>query len=207
MVLVGVLLLSGPILVAIEVVGYTRGGYNSAFWRSPLDEKLDHVSGHRWEWWWISVWGLIGLFSLSGGVLGLAYLLADAGAPTLAYVASGGFFVAVVAWVFGLIVQAASVSQAASQRAETGTTPPWLQPLWDAGFLAELVWIVGSNVAYALIGLAILETDLVADWAGWATLVAGAITSVAVLMARDGFPQLGYLLPAIAGIALLIEST
>ena len=46
--LVGILLLSGVILLAVEAVGYVRGGYNSAFWKLPLDEKLDHVADHLW---------------------------------------------------------------------------------------------------------------------------------------------------------------
>ena len=54
MVLVAALLLSGLVLVAVESVGYVRGGYDSAFWRLPLDAKLDQVAEHRWEWWWVS---------------------------------------------------------------------------------------------------------------------------------------------------------
>lgn len=205
MVLVAILLLSGLILVAVESVGYMRGGYNSAFWRLPLDEKLDHVAEHRWEWWWISVWGLVGLFFLSGGIFGVGYLLADAGEPVLAYVSIGGYTVAAVAWVLGLVVQAASVAEAAKQRADMGATPSWLHPFWNGAFLAELFWIVGSNLAYALLGLAILQSGVVADWAGWAVLVIGVLISVAVLLGREGFPQLGYLPPAVIGIALLIE--
>jgi hypothetical protein len=203
---VGVLLLAGLVLVAVEAVGYTRGGYSSAFWRLPLDDKLDHVAEHRWEWWWISVWGLVGLFLMSGGVFGLGYLLADAGEPLLASVSLGGFVVAVLAWVWGLLVQASAVSEAAKQRADTGTTPPWLHPLWNGAFIAELSWITGANLAYALIGVTILQTGLVADWAGWVALVAGGLIAVGVLITREGFPQLGYLLPAAIGIALLIES-
>lgn len=206
MTLVGVLLLSGLALVAVEAVGYARGGYDSAFWKLPLDEKLDHVAEHRWEWWWISLWGLVGLFLLTGGIFGFARLLADSGEPLLAYVAVGGYTVAALAWVHGLIVQASAVSEAAKQRTDTGTTPSWLHPFWSGAFVAELVWISGANLAYALIGLAILQTDVVADWAGWVALVGGVFIAVAVLIAREGFPQLGYLPPAAIGIALLIES-
>ncbi|MGB7861345.1 MAG: hypothetical protein WBM90_12675 [Acidimicrobiia bacterium] len=204
MILVGVLLLSGLALMAVEAVGYVRGGYNSAFWKLPLDEKLDHVAENRWEWWWVSVWGLVGLFFMTGGVFGVGYLLANAGEPVLAYVAMGWYTVAALAWIYGLIVQAASVSEAAQQRAHTGTTPSWLHPFWNGAFVAELVWITGANLAYGLIGVAILQTGLVADWAGWVAL-GGVLIAVVVLIAREGFPQLGYLLPAAIGIALLIE--
>lgn len=205
-VLVGVLLLSGFALIAVESVGYVRGGYNSAFWRLPLDQKLDHVADHRWEWWWITLWPLVGLFTVSGGVFGLTYLLADGGEPVLAYVALGGFVISVLSWVFGVSIQAAAVSEASKQRTEAGVTPEWIHPFWNAAFLLEVVWIVGSNIAYSLVGVAILQTGVVADWAGWVALIAGAVTAVVVLFVRDGFPQLGILVPAVIGVALLIEA-
>ena len=204
MVLLAILLLSGLALVAVESVGYVRGGYNSAFWKLPLDAKLDHVAEYPWEWWWISVWGLVGMFLLSGGVFGLVHELAEAGEPVLAFVAVGGYAVAAVAWIAGLIIQAASVSQAARQRAEAGTTPSWLHPFWQAGYFAELAWIAGANIAYALIGVAILQTGLVAAWAGWVTLVGGIVIAMGVLVTREGFPQLGYLPPAVIGVAMLM---
>lgn len=206
MVLVGILLLSGFALIGVESVGYVRGGYSGAFWRLPLDEKLDHVDQNRWAWWWISIWPLLGLFTLSGGVFGFVYLLADAGEPVLAYVALGGYVLSVLAWMFGLMVQSAAVSEAAKQRADTGATPEWLHPFWNAAFLAEGCWIVGSNLAYSLLGLAILQTDVVAAWAGWVALVGGVVIAVTVMILRDGFPQLGILLPAVIGVALLVAA-
>jgi len=206
MVLIGVLLLAALALLLVEAVGYTRGGYNSAFWRLPLDEKLDHVATHRREWWWISIWGLVGLFLLTGGMFGLAYLVAEAGEPVLAYVGLGGYTVAVLAWILGVIFQAAAVSEAAKQRAETGATPTWLHPLWNGAFLAELTWVVGANFAYSVIGVALLQSGLVADWAGWVSLIGGLVIAVGVLIARDGFPQLGHLIPAAIGVALLITA-
>lgn len=206
MVLIAILLLSGIGLMAVESVGYIRGGYDSAFWRLPLDDKLDHVADHRWEWWWVSVWGLVGLFLLSGGVSGLWHLLVEAGEPVLASVAFGGYIVAAVTWVIGLIIQAASVSEGAKQRTDTGTTPSWLHPFWNGAFFAELSWIAGANAAYALMGLAVLRTGLVPNWAGWITVVGGVIIAIGVLVSREGFPQLGYLPPAVIGIALLIEN-
>ncbi len=111
-------------VIAVEAVGYKRGGYNSEFWRLPLDDKLDRVAVHRWEWWWVSVWELVGLFLMTGGIAGLTYLLTEEGEPVLASVAFGGYLVALFAWVFGLIAQAGAVSQAASQRTETGESFP-----------------------------------------------------------------------------------
>ncbi len=203
---VGVLLTSGLVLIAVEAVGSVRERYDSAFWRLPLDEKLDHVAAHPRGWWWISLWGLAGFWLLTGGVFGLTNLLAEAGDPVLSYVALGGFVLAALTGAVGLITQATAAAEAAKQRAEGGATPAWLQPLWNGAFLAELSWIVGANLAYALFGALILQTGLVAGWAGWVAVIGGSVTAVGVLIARDGLPQLGYFPPAAIGIALLIES-
>jgi hypothetical protein len=207
MVLLGLLLVSGLLLIGVEAPGYVRDRYNSAFWRLPLDDKLDHVFGNRFWWWWISIWSLVGLFLMTGGVSGLAFLLADAGEPALAFAAYGGYLVALLAWVFGLIVQAAAVSVAAAQRAETGETPAWIHPLWNAAYVTEIVWIVGANIAYVLFGLAVVSTGLVAAWAGWAAIIGGALIPVVVVVMRDGFPQLALFAPAIIGVALILEIT
>jgi hypothetical protein len=206
MVLVGVLLIGGVGVVAVEAVGYRRGGYNSAFWQLPLDDKLDQVALHRREWWWVGVWELAGLFLVTGGVAGLAALLGSDDEPVLASVALGGYLVALFAWVFGLMVQTAAGSQAAVQRAETGATPAWVHPLWEAAYLGELAWIIGSNLAYAVLGIAIIQSGLVGAWAGWVALGLGVLISVAVAATRFGFPQLGLIVPFVLGVALIIEA-
>ena len=43
MAFVGILLMSGIGMIAVEAVGYQRGGYNSAFWKLPLDDKLENI--------------------------------------------------------------------------------------------------------------------------------------------------------------------
>lgn len=206
MVLVGVLLMAGIGVIAVEAVGYNRGGYNSAFWQLPLDDKLDRIVDHRWEWWWIAIWELVGLFLMTGGLAGLTALLVAEDEAVLASVAFGGYLVALFAWVSGLMGQTAAGTQAAAQRAESGATPSWIHPIWEAAYFAEGAWIVGSNLAYALIGVAILQSGIVAAWAGWATLGVGLMIPVAFLATRFGFPQLGVIVPFILGVALLIEA-
>lgn len=206
MLLVGILLVAGLGLIVVEAVGYSRGGYDGKFWKLPLDDQLDHVVVHKWEWWWVSIWELVGLFLMTGGLAGLTYLLADADEPVLAFVAFGGYLVALFTWVLALITQAAAMSRAAIQRTETGETPNWIHPFRDAGYLAEGAWILGTNIAYAVIGVAILQSGLVATWSGWAAISLGVLIPVVVLVTRVGFPQLGLLVPFIVGISVIIES-
>lgn len=207
MVLVGILLVSGLALVVVESVGNIRGGYGSKFWQLPLDEKLDHVAQNRWAWWWLSIWELVGLFTMTGGVVGFVQIVTEEGEGVLAHVALGGYLVALIAWLFGLTIQSAAVSRASAQRADTGETPAWLQPLWDAAYLSEGVWIVGSNLAYAVLGAAVVRSEVVGTWAGWAAIGLGILIPVVVLSIRDGFPQLGYLSPTLLGIAVLIAAS
>jgi hypothetical protein len=202
--------LAGFMLVTGLVIAGTGGGLGSArgyggtFWRLSLDGKLDFIHGHRRDWWWIALAELAGVFAVTAGMAGSTYLLADAGAPVLAYASLGGYLLAMSAWVFGLIAQTAGAARAATEKAESGHTPPWIQGLWDACYLAEWVWVIGANLAYVVVGWAILQSGLVGAWAGWAAIVLGVGIPVAIALVRDLFPQLGLLVPFILGIALLI---
>lgn len=203
--LVGWLLVAGLVVAGLGGgIGSARG-FNGAFWKLPLDDKLDHVSGHRRDWWGIALAELVAVFVTTPGVVGLAYLLSDAGEPVLAFVALGGYLVAMSAWVFGLIAQTTGVLRAASQRAESARTPDWIRGVWDAVYLAEGVWVIGANLAFAVAGVAVLQSGLAAAWAGSVAVALGVGIPLAVAVLRDGFPQLSFFVPFVLGIALLIE--
>lgn len=206
MLLTGLLLVSGLAIVAVEAFGYVPGGYNAAFWKLPLDDKLEHVARNTRAWWWISLWELAGLILLTGGVFGLATLVAQAGESVVANVALGIYLASAVLWLVGSLIQASAVPQAAQQRLDAGETPPWIHPLWSAGWVSEVAWIMGSNAAYAIMGFALLQTDLLASWAGWTALVGGAVIAGAVGITRTGFPQLAVLVPAVLGVAALLAA-
>jgi hypothetical protein len=205
MTLVGVLLVSGLGLVLVESVGYLRGGFNSEFWSLPLEGKLDGVAAQQWAWWWVSGWSLLGLVTIGAGTAGLAGLLAENGEVVLGAVALGAYLVGLIAWVLGQITQAAVVSRAAVRRSDSGETPDWIQPLWDAAYLAEGVWVITANLAYAVFGVAIASSGLTTAWVGWAAMGLGLSIVTLVVVLRDGFPQLALLVPAFVGIALLVS--
>ena len=206
MLLIGILLMASIGLIAIESIGYRRGGFDGEFWKKSLDEKLDHVATHTLDWWLVSITELVGIFLMTGGLAGLTYLLATEGEGALAFASFGGYLVALMAWVSALIAQTTTFSGAATNRAETGETPAWIHPFWAAGYLAEGVWIVGANLAYAAMGVAILQSGLLPAWSGWAALALGLLIPTVVLLTKAGFPQLGSLVPFIVGIAAIIES-
>lgn len=206
MLLIGILLVAPLALLVVESWGYNKGGFNNAFWQLPLDEKLDHVVNHDREWWWVSSWGLVGMFALTGGVLALSNRLADDGEGALAFAGAGIFLVGMVSWVFGLAIQGAGVSHAAKQRKESGATPAWLHPLWHAAYVSESAWIVGSNLAYAVLGAGILSTGTLHAWSAWTAIVLGILIPIAIAVTKAGFPQLADLAPFALGIAAIIEA-
>jgi hypothetical protein len=203
--LVGWLLVAGLVIAgAGGGIGSARG-FNAAFWKLPPDGKLDFVHGHRRDWWGIALAELVAVIVTTAGMVGLTYLLADAGEPVLASVALGGYLVTTSAWVFGLVAQTSGVPRAASQRADSGRSPDWIDGVWGAVYLAEGTWVIGANLAYIVAGVAVLQTGLVAAWAGWAAVALGAGIPLAVTAVRDFFPQLSLLVPFVFGIALLIS--
>jgi hypothetical protein len=192
--------------VAGGAVGYRGGGYTGEFWAKPLDEKLDHLHIHRFHWWVLSFAQLLGLVVLTAGVTGLTAVLADSGEQVTAFVAGGMFLVALIAWTTALIAQTTTLPVAATQRAETGHTPAWIQAFWSFGYLAEGTWVILANLAYAVFGAAMLASGVVASWAGWVGIGVGVGIPVSVVAARYGFPELTQVVPLIWGVALIIGS-
>ena len=203
---VGALLVAGLVVALVEVFPYRWGGYTGAFWALPLEDKVDHVGANLRWWWWISVTTVATTALVSAGVFGLAGLLADEGEAPLALAGVGAFVVGLAAWVPASILQSAALPRAAADRTTSGELPPWLAPLWEAGWIAELTWIVMANVAYVALGAAILSSSLLAHWVAWVAIVGGAALAGGVLVLRKGFPQLTLLVPFVVGIAVLITA-
>jgi hypothetical protein len=205
MVLVGWLLVGAFVVSSIgSGTAYRTGGYTGQFWALPLDDKLDHLHTHRRQWWLLSIGQLVGLIVMTAGVAGFTFLLADAGEGALAWVGFGTYLVALIAWAIGLIAQTATLPTAATQRAETGATPSWIHAFWASGYLAEATWVIVANIAYAVLGLAILQSGLLADWAGWVAIGLGIGIPILVVATRYGFPEMTQIVPLIVGIALIL---
>jgi hypothetical protein len=197
--------LAGGMLVApvafsvVEVVGYRQGRFGRTFWESPLDVKLDHVGQHSHAWRLMTLPWFPILAVTTAGLAGLSFLLADVAAWT----AFGLFILAAEAWLIVMSLQNGTTMVAAQRRAQTGDTPDWAVAVWQAGFVLEQVWIVLANLAAVGYGMAVLRTDMLPGWSGWAAIVVGLAIPILVLVTRDGFP--GLALPAYLtlGVALL----
>jgi hypothetical protein len=151
--------------------------------------------------------GWIGVMSaVVAGMTALALLLADAGEPALAGVGLGLFLVAALCWCIGVLFQGAPAAVAAQARRDGGETPGWLAPLFAAIGWMEVTYVVGTAVAYVVLGAAMVESEFPAAWTGWASVAIAILTIAGVLVARSWvtFPELPLVVPVVVGVALFL---
>jgi hypothetical protein len=198
--LAGAMLIAPVGFSAVEMVGYRRGRFGRVFWELPLDAKLDHVGRHNGAWWLMTLPWFPILAVTTAGLAALAFLLADA----IGWAAFGAFTLAVAAWLIVVSFQLGTAPVAAQHRAQTGATPDWAEAAWQVGYVLERVWIVLANLAAVGYGVAVLRTELLPGWLGWAAIVVGLGVSTVVLLTWDGFPELALPVYLTLGVALLV---
>lgn len=203
-VVVGIVLLLIVPLLFVEALAAKRGGYNAAFWKLPLDEKLDHIAREPGHFTRIGVVWLPNLALAAAGMTAFTYQLASVGAGTLAYLALGAFLFGVMAWLVGALLQTSAVRKAAEVRNDTGETPDWLDAFWNVGWWAEIAYVTVANLAFIGWGIAILDTGFPADWMGWTAIALGGIALALIVSTKEGFPHLGITVPVVLGVALVI---
>ena len=192
-----------PLLI-VEIPAYRAGGYDGAFWKKPLDDKLDHIAGHTEQWTRLGgVWLPILTLAVAG-LAAFSYQLAQAGAGTLAFLALGAYVVGALGWLIGVLLQTTVVKAAAGVRSTAGATPDWLEGFWNAGWWAEFLFVMAANLAAVVWGLAMLDSGYPADWMGWTAIVIGALAVLMVGYTREAFPHLGVIVPVVLGVALVL---
>lgn len=201
-----ILLLLVPLLVADGVIE-KRGRYNSAFWTSDLDGKLDHIPGYARHWVWVGIGMILQLAAATAGLSAFSVLLGQAGEGALAAIALGFFLLGAFGFVAAIFLQFGPAVLAARVRRDTGATPEWLEPMWTAARWAETAYIILASLAYVVWGLGMVSSGFPSAWAGWASIAIGGSSAVGVMIApaRLGFPQLPLLVPIVGGVALVIS--
>lgn len=196
----GLTLLALVPLLVVDGIVEARGGMGGEFWRRPIDGKLDHIVGHRREWWVMGAMWIGILAAAMGGTTALVAAVGDG----WAWVGLGALAISAACWLIGVVLQTAGGAVAATQRAEQGVTPDWVHPLWSAAWMCELSWVVVANLAYVAIGVGVLREGAPGAWAGWAAILGGGLFVAAVAATRRAFPQLALLVPIALGVAALL---
>lgn len=203
--IVGITLLLIVPALFVEAPAAKRGGYNGAFWKLELDDKLDHIAKQPEYFTRIGVIWLPSLVLVAAGMTAFSYQLASSGEGTLAYMALGAFLLGAVSWLIGSLLQTSAVRRAAVVRDATGETPDWLQAFWDIAWWAEVTYVTAANAAFVLWGVAMLAAGFPAEWMGWAAIGLGGLALAMIAFAREAFPHLGVIVPIVLGIALVLH--
>lgn len=141
------------------------------------------------------------------GMVLLARLLARAGDEQLALLA---FILILITTVTGVLHGAFHVgltTWAAEEAGRTGSIPEIYQPLraWADG--AFRLGYAGSFVAMVLIGWGSLRTGLLASGLCWVVIGWSVLWLAAFLLRLGGAPAIPFIMPAVIGLALVLESS
>lgn len=196
----GALLIAPVGLGFVEAVGYRRGQFLRAFWELPLDAKLDHIARNEAAWWLMYVPWLAVVAVTAGGLGGLAFVLSDA----VGWIGFGGYLLAAMAWLVAIAQQSAGLAEAARQRSATKETPAWAIATSSVSQVLEVFWVAAANLAAVAFGVAILRTDVLPGWVGWAVIVIGVAIPLLALAFRDAFPHLALPAYLTMGVALIL---
>lgn len=141
------------------------------------------------------------------GMVLLARLLARAGDEQLALLA---FILILITTVTGVLHGAFHVgltTWAAEEAGRTGSVPEIYQPLraWADG--AFRLGYAGSFVVMVLIGWGSLRTGLLASGLCWVVIGWSVLWLAAFLLRLGGAPAIPFIMPAVIGLALVLESS
>lgn len=171
-------------LLILCFVVFTFGGVlfmGRAFLKWPIAETSSHLLWER---------GFV-ICGVLATVLGLALLedmLRAAGEPVLSRLG-------MMTYLFGAVIVVAAETAYLSKR-------DWIYP-------QIVLYVVLAFLAQAAFGASLLQTGLVAGWAGWAAILwnLGWLLVMLIVRPRDiYFPVLHHVAPLIIGIALLVQS-
>lgn len=181
----GQMLLSAREIAAVLLIAcgaiFVVGGIlftGRAIWKWPIGQTPGYL---RWERGFVVVALLVNLL----GLVLLEDMLRAAGEPILSRLALAVYMVSVA------VVLVAEMTYLHNRE--------WIYP-------QIVLHVVLAFLAQAVFGVALLQTGLVAAWAGWGTLIwnLGWLIVLAIASPRNMyFPALHHFAPLIIGIALL----
>ena len=197
----GVVLIAGLVVFMVGAVRW-RLAYERPFAEAA---SLIHADHRRRVW--IHTWMLVAMFLTTGGVAASA-VRPELG--SLAAMASATYALGAASAVAFLTFRLAVMPWAAEQTVASGSPPP--------GFLAMSSWagqlyvvhMAASYVAFALLGLAVLQSDALPPWIGWLGVAWGSVFLAGFVATRFAGPFnppfWAHTYTAVLGVLLLVQS-
>jgi hypothetical protein len=181
-VLVGGVLVAG---LGIFLVGAARWRLD---YQRPLQESLPVIHRDRRRWAWIHVWMVAGVLVTLAGLAGLPVIVDEPTATVLTAMAAAVYVSGGVCWIASLAFRLTVVPWAAEHTATTGDVPDGFA-VYDrwAGAL-YCVHMLTAYVASAVLGIAVLVSDVLPTWLGWTGVAWGLIFAAGLVATRFAGP-------------------
>ncbi len=199
--LVGAALVAGLVLFMVGAVRWRLS------YEKPPAESLPFIHRDRARRRWIHVWMLAAMLVTPAAVAGFGTLPATGSGRAFAAMAATGYAIGAAGWVMSLTFRLTVVPWAAERTVSTGSVPD-VFPAFDAwaGSLYVLHMAV-SYASFALLGAAVLGSDVAPAWIGWLGIGWGIVFLAGFAATRFSGPFnppfWAHLYPATLGVVLL----
>jgi hypothetical protein len=138
---------------------------------------LEEIAANRPAHMWTSGTFLPAVFITLAGLALFTVALREAGDRVLSVLGLLAFAFGSVFWTLHVAFRLTVMPWAAEEFSRTAASPAWFQPWVEFSGLLFGIYSVLANLALVAYGGAILETGLVARWAGWTCVVVGLLAA------------------------------
>ncbi len=199
--LVGGVLVAGLVIFMVGAVAWRLE------YQRPLADSLPVIHRDSRRRAWIHTWMIVAMVVTPAGLAGLAVVLEGSTARVLAAMATAVYLSGGVCWIASLAFRLSVVPWAAEQTVALGRLPDGFAAydLW-AGVL-YVVHMLTAYVASAVVGTAVLASNGLPAWLGWAGVVWGLAFAGGLVATRFAGPFnppfMAHLYTGTVGVVLL----
>ena len=201
--LVGGVLVAGLLVFLVGAVGWRLD------YQRPLEESLPIVHRDRRRRTWIHLWMTAAMPVTFAGLAGLAVILDDTVARVLATMAATAYVAGGLCWMVSLAFRLTVVPWAAERTVSVGDVPDSFTAYDAWAGALYCVHMVTAYVASAVVGIAVLASDDLPTWLGWAGVVWGLAFAAGLVATRFAGPFnppfWAHLYTATIGVVLLLQ--
>jgi len=168
-VLIGGILIAGLVVFLVGAVCWRLD------YQRPLPEALPLIHRDRRRWAWIHTWMIAALVITPAGLVGLTLALGEPTARVLAGMATAVYGVGAVCWIVCLAFRLTVTPWAAERAVTFGQVPDGFAAYERWAGALYVVHMLTAYLGSAVLGMALLASDALPTWIGWAGIVWGLV--------------------------------
>jgi hypothetical protein len=204
----GSVLVGGDLVAGLAIFLVGAGAWRLEYQRPP-QESLPAIHRDRRRWAWIHVWMVAGVLVTFAGLAGLAVILDDPTARLLAAMATAVYVSGGICWIASLAFRLTVVPWAAEQAVHVGDAPDGFTAYDRWAGALYCVHMLTAYVASAVLGIAVLVSDALPLWLGWAGVAWGFAFASGLVATRFAGPFnppfWAHLFTGALGVSLLLH--